>query len=85
MLDEPTNFILLYESLIVALQERCITSHLIQSYRPSVPSYLLNVIKYHRQVLKIIYRSTRSSEYRHSLHSLNKSIHQELRSIRRAQ
>ena len=32
MLDEPTNFILLYESLIVALQERCTTSHLIQSY-----------------------------------------------------
>ena len=84
MSNEPTNFILLYESLLVALQERCTTTHMTNSYKPSLPSYLVTVIKYRRKILNV-YRSTRSPEYQNSLQSLSKYIHRELRSVKRTQ
>ena len=84
MNNEPTNFVVLYESLLVALQERCTSTHLTTSYRPSLPSYLVTVIKYRRKILAA-FRFTRSIEYRICLQSLNKYIHNELRSIKRSQ
>lgn len=84
MNNESTNFIILYESLLVALQERCTSPHMITSYRPSLPSYLVTVIKYRRKVLHA-FRRTRSIDSRHCLTSLNKYIHHELRSIKRTQ
>ena len=82
--SEPANYIVLYESLLVALQERCTSTHLATSYRPSLPSYLVTVIKYRRKILDA-FRCTRSIEYRNCLRSLNRYLHSELRSIKRSQ
>jgi hypothetical protein len=84
MMHDPSGFILVYESFLVALQERCTTYHLIKSYRPSLPPDLVNLIQHRRRTL-CLYRSTRSEEHRNFLLSLNKYIHHELKALKRAQ
>ena len=84
MKNDPVEFIRVYEAFLVALQERCTTYSRIKSYRPSLPPYLVNIIKERRRVLSL-YRSTRSEEHRASLCSLNKYIHSEMRAVKRAQ
>ena len=84
MKNDPVEFIRVYEAVLVALQERCTTYSRIKSYRPSLPPYLVNIVKERRRML-CLYRSTRSEEHRTSLRSLNKYIHHELRAVKRAQ
>ncbi len=84
MKNEPTEFVLLYERCLVALQERCTTYHMINRYRPSIPPYLVSVIKQRRQILDL-YRSTRSEEHRDSIRSMNRYIQYELRAIKKTQ
>ena len=84
MRHDSIRFILVYKAFLVALQERCTTYHMTKSYRPSLPPYLVNIIKHRRRIL-YLYRSTRSEEHRYSLYSLNKYIHHELRAVKRAQ
>ena len=84
MKNAPTDFILLYEKFLVSLQERCTTYHIIQQYRPSLPLYVVNIIKQRRRLLHL-YRSTRSSEHRELLYRMNRYIHYELRAIRKVQ
>ena len=82
--SDSVEFIVLYKAFLVALQERCTTYHRVNCYRPSLPLYLVNLIKQRRQVL-CHYRSIRSDALRTSLHRLNKYIHHELKPIKRAQ
>ena len=84
MRHQSIEFILVYEAFLVALQERCTTYHMTKSYRPSLPPYLVHIIKQRRRIL-CLYRSTRLEAYRYSLYSLNKYIHHELRAVKRAQ
>ena len=84
MRHDSTGFILVYETFLVALQERCTTYHMTKSYRPSLPPYLVNLIQQRRRIL-CLYRLTRSEEHRYSLYSLNKYIHHELKAFKRAQ
>jgi Endonuclease-reverse transcriptase len=84
MRHQSNEFILVYEAFLVALQERCTTYHMTKSYRPSLPPYLVNIIKQRRRILWL-YRSTRLAAHRYCLYSLNKYIHHELRAVKRAQ
>ena len=81
MRRDPIGFILVYESFLVALQARCTTYHLTKSYRPSLPPYLVNLIK-HRHRILCLSRSARSEEHRNSLLSLNKYIHHKLKAVK---
>lgn len=84
MKNEPTEFILLYEKFLVSLQERCTTYHIIKNYRPSLPIYLVNIIKQRRRLLHL-YRSTQLDEHRACLSRMNRYIHYELRAIKKVQ
>ena len=84
MKNDSVEFIRVYEAFLVALQERCTTYSRINYYRPSLPPYLVNIIKERRRIL-CLHRSTRLAEYHTSLRSLNKYIHHELRAVKRAQ
>jgi hypothetical protein len=84
MKHDSVEFIRVYETFLVALQERCTTYSRIKSYRPSLPPYLVNIIKERRRIL-CLYRWTRSEEHRASLRSLNKYIHDEMRAVKRVQ
>ncbi|CAF2924307.1 unnamed protein product [Rotaria sp. Silwood2] len=84
MKTAPTEFILLYEKFLVALQERCTDYHLIKKYRASLPQYLVNIIKYRRKMLNL-YRLTNANDHRLSLASLNRYIQYELRAVKKAQ
>ena len=76
MRHQSIKFILVYEAFLVALQERCTTYHMARSYRPTLPPYLVNIIKQRRGILCL---------YRSSLYSLNKYIDHELGAVKRAQ
>ena len=84
MKNDSIEFIRVYEAFLVALQERCTTYSTIKTYRPSLPPYLVNIIKERRRIL-CLHRSTRLAEHLTSLRSLNKYIHHELRAVKRAQ
>ena len=84
MKNDSIEFIRVYEAFLVALQERCTTYSKIKNYRPSLPPYLVNIIKERRRIL-CLHRSTRLAEHHTSLRSLNKYIHHELRAVKRAQ
>ena len=84
MRQEPIEFILTYEHFLVALQERCTSYHIVQFYRPSLPVYLVNLIKHRRRVLSS-YRCSRSEDDRNLLRSMNSYIHQEFKAVKRAQ
>ena len=51
MRQESIEFILTYEKFRVALQERCTSYHIVQFYRPSLPVYLVNLIKHRRRII----------------------------------
>ena len=80
MKNNPTNFILLYEQFLVALQDHC----MIAKYRPSLPSYLVNLIHYRRQVLSL-YRLGKLNDHRILLKSLNRYIHYAVRTLKKVQ
>jgi len=63
MKNDPVDFILIYERFLVALQERCTHYHMIKKYRPNLPQYLVNVIRYRRKIL-YLYRLTKFNEHR---------------------
>jgi hypothetical protein len=84
MINNPVNFILLYEQFLVALQERCTQYHMINKYRPSLPQYLIAIIQYRRQIL-YLYRLNKLNDHRILLNYLNRYIHYELRAIKKAQ
>ncbi|CAF3918158.1 unnamed protein product, partial [Rotaria sp. Silwood1] len=83
MKNALTEFILLYEKFLVALQERCTDYHMIKKYRASLPHYLVNIIKYRRKILNL-YRMNKATEHRLLLASLNRYIQYELRAIKKA-
>ena len=84
MKNEPTEFIIVYEKFLAALQERCTTYHRTRQYRPSLPPYLVNLLKQRRQILHL-YRATQSKEHSALLSYLNRYIHYELRNIKKVQ
>ena len=84
MKNEPTEFIIVYEKFLAALQERCTTYHRTRQYRPSLPPYFVNLLKQRRQILHL-YRATQSKEHSALLSYLNRYIHYELRNIKKVQ
>ena len=84
MRQESIEFILMYEKFLGALQERCTSYHIVQFYRPSLPVYLVNLIKHRRRVLSS-YRCSRSEDDRNLLRSMNSYVHQEFKAVKRAQ
>ena len=44
MKNEPTEFIIVYENFLAALQERCTTYHRTRQYRLSLPPYFVNLL-----------------------------------------
>ena len=84
MRQESIEFILTYEKCLVALKERCTSYHIVQFYRPSLPVYLVNLIKHRRKVLSS-YRCSHSEDDRNLLRSMNSYIHREFNAVKRAQ
>ena len=84
MRHESIEFILTYEKFLVTLQERCTSYDITQFYRPSLPVYLVTLIKHRRRILSS-YRCSRSEDDRNLLRSMNTYIHREFNAVKRAQ
>ena len=84
MRHESIEFILTYKKFLVALQERCTSYHTTQFYRPSLPVYLVNLIKHRRRILSSS-RCSRSEADRNLLRSMTTYIHREFKAVKRAQ
>ena len=65
MRQESIEFILTYENFLVPLKERCTSYRITQFYRPSLPVYLVNLIKHRRSILSS-YRCSRSMNTLHT-------------------